>query len=299
MLIEEKLVDDLKQESEDLKRDIAELELRKANLVVDINKEFFKVKESANSSANDILTEARMTEKSIISAAKRVRSEADAYAIKVKSEEEALLRRAKEEMKIVEKAQEDLTRTRTDFESYKISSERYILDKKMEAERLISESINISKQVTDELFNLNSRQATLDRKTAELTSLQLSLESKERNLNMLADTQTKRNTELDMKLLQLNRNMEENAVLMKSMKELSDTNRRQKEHIDKQLLVVAEIADKEINLKKKFEQIDRENSALESKHKLLEEKEQLLQVEKRKLDESINTLKKLRASKEK
>jgi chromosome segregation ATPase len=297
MITDEQAVEELQANIEELQNEVKELELKKSTLVVDINAGYFK----AQSHKDLVLTEANDTATAIVKKAQSIRAEADAYSARVKNEANVILRSAKEERSLCEGQQEKFVNSKLDFDSYKLATERNILENKIEAERLMSEAITLSKQANDSINNVNSLNATLSRKADELNAQQSMQEAKEREIAASVLNQMKVIDDTKASITELNNKTKESIALIEAIKiekdlvaKTSDYNRRQAETIENQFRLLAE---KESDIKKKFTRLDEENVAYEEKLKSLDEREQLLQIERKKVDDSIKTFKRLREEK--
>lgn len=279
---------------EDLQQEIARLNEEKARVIREINIPILEAKMKVGNIEN----EAKETAKSIVEAARKIRAEADAYATKTRYDVTDLLHIAKKGMQEADDMTAKAEQARLEFESYRLATENNIQQNKVAANNVMSEAIALKKETDDLNTNMAARSATLDRKEADLVARELSC-------NTLKESVTKQNTELQERLGNFNKqDAELKIALAENQKILDDINtkteyvKREKEAIRKLAADVnkQKIINEEqtIIIKAKFDQIDITQKELDEKIKAFADKEELLAIKSKDVEDRIQVLTELR-----
>jgi DNA repair exonuclease SbcCD ATPase subunit len=291
-------VDEELAEIEKIREQIDELNVEKARIVRDINIPFFEAKEKAEK----IIKEAEAKSESILKAATQIKADADAYSVRVRAEATDFLHIAKGAVKEIQTAKEKLANEKDDFEGYRLASENAIKIKITEAVGLMHRSVNLKKEADDAMVNVSSKQATLSRKESDLQAVEASLNAMAQTAKEIAGSQEKRGQEIASLLKDLNSRESDLAHSLLRFEDLKKEIDRQTENNKNR---AAELDTQKTEQEKQkgiitsqFNLLEKSNKDLEEANRALDEKDQLVTIRSREVDQKMKNLNELRSKKQ-
>lgn len=282
------------ESKEDLIREIAELNAEKARVIRDINLPMIEARERADA----VIKEAEERGKHIGEIARKIRVDADAYAVRTRYEATDMLNMAKKGIQEADDMASKIEQQRVDFESYKLSAESNLQQKKLEATSLMAQAVALQKELDERQIGLGTKQATLERQETDIASREVHLATLEKKLNSWEadliskiEAFNKIDAELKNKIAEDKKMQEDISVKVESVKRDKEAIRKLSNEINNQKT----INDEQIDIiKAKFAQIETTQTALEEKGKALEDKEELLEIRSKDIEDRIKVLAELR-----
>lgn len=279
---------------DDIKQQIGEIEKRRNGLIAEVNSKIYPAK----AEAEKIISDAEAKAQEIIGAADKVKTQADDYVARKTEAAESTFAEAKVMLVDYMAKLEQVNKDRTSFDAYKTKTEAEILSlqetikKNLETlvgkqarldilsgvlDRKQAESNALSAQLSEKVkvldgreYNLNKQEEDLAKEWEVLSDEKHSTIDAVSKLNTEVDKVSKNKTEIDQKIA-------ENSELLNDISVQREALSKQQEDIKAQLNVLAKT-----------------KTVIDEQEKSFNEKNRLLTLRFRQLDEKIAILKQLR-----
>jgi hypothetical protein len=293
----EKELMDRQSELSRIKTEIAELNQMKGNLVRDINIKLLE----ANKQAEVIIANAETQAKAVNETSAKRKEEIDAYVTEQRKGIDSLLHITKQATEELRDAQDKLKQAQADFETLKAKQAEEVKDAITSAQNIEKAYRGQQAQADILVAELNQKINELKVKTDELSrssellrTTQATLDADRKELNAKIDACTKDRELIEMQRIENERVSAEIKIAQEKIVRDAQVNT---DNMNANLAQAKEIAEQRKSIAAQFSIIEKNQKEQEEKELALNEREELIAIKDREVEQKIIILQELRAKK--
>jgi hypothetical protein len=293
----EKELMDRQSELSRIKTEIAELNQMKGNLVRDINIKLLE----ANKQAEVIIANAETQAKAVNETSTKRKEEIDAYVTEQRKGIDSLLHITKQATEELRDAQDKLKQAQADFETLKAKQAEEVKDAITSAQNIEKAYRGQQAQADILVAELNQKINELKVKTDELSrssellrTTQATLDADRKELNAKIDACTKDRELIEMQRIENERVSAEIKIAQEKIVRDAQVNT---DNMNANLAQAKEIAEQRKSIAAQFSIIEKNQKEQEEKELALNEREELIAIKDREVEQKIRILQELRAKK--